>query len=454
MTPEGKDPVIEQIQKCVINLLFNQPFFGNMATRFNVVEDNKNVSTLGIDGRNIYYNRDYIKNLTPRRLVFDIGHLVLHAVYDHIGRGGSRDPGLWGMAIDYSVNYVLVKNKIGDAPKNVLFDERFNDDLSAEEIYQILKKERVTIKIPIDTHFDLKGGSYDENSDGKSNSKNGNEPGDEDGGGGGKGLINVNIDGVGGMPYMTDEEIKNMRAEVRNSMVSAMQSAQKAGMMPLGLTRKIRELTNPLMDWSQLVQKFVLSYIKNDYDYTKPSKRSWSLTRGLKIGELGKNMDFFNYLILPGSKKQKKISVMISIDTSGSMTDEMIRDFLSEVKGIMETFKDFELWLWTFDTQVYNPQLFTRTNKEDIMTYEVKGGGGTTFETNWEFMKNPKKFFKEFPLDKMEPDKFIMFTDGYPCGTWGDSDFCDTLFVVHGNQRIVAPFGSTAYYIKKELRKN
>jgi predicted metal-dependent peptidase len=70
------------------------------------------------------------------------------------------------------------------------------------------------------------------------------------------------------------------------------------------------------------------------------------------------------------------------------------------------------------------------------MSYDVKGGGGTDFDANWEFMKE----------NDIQPKKFIMFTDGYPCGSWGDEDYCDTLFVIHGTESIVSPFGQTAYY--------
>jgi predicted metal-dependent peptidase len=70
------------------------------------------------------------------------------------------------------------------------------------------------------------------------------------------------------------------------------------------------------------------------------------------------------------------------------------------------------------------------------MEYKCQGGGGTDFDVNFEFMKN----------QQIEPKKFIMFTDGYPCGSWGDEDYCDTLFIIHGNEAIKPPFGQVAYY--------
>jgi predicted metal-dependent peptidase len=121
---------------------------------------------------------------------------------------------------------------------------------------------------------------------------------------------------------------------------------------------------------------------------------------------------------------------------SGSISDRMAKDFLSEVKGIMDEYVDFKLRLWCFDTRVYEYAEFSADNADDIMSYECKGGGGTDFEANWEFMKN----------EEIEPKRFIMFTDGYPCGSWGDEDYCETLFIIHGNDSIIPPYGQVAYY--------
>ena len=92
--------------------------------------------------------------------------------------------------------------------------------------------------------------------------------------------------------------------------------------------------------------------------------------------------------------------------------------------------------LWCFDTSVYNEADFDGYNSDEFMSYEIMGGGGTDFDANWEYMKN----------HDIVPKKFIMFTDGYPCGSWGDENYCDTVFIIHGNNSIVPPFGEYAYY--------
>jgi len=95
--------------------------------------------------------------------------------------------------------------------------------------------------------------------------------------------------------------------------------------------------------------------------------------------------------------------------------------------------------LFCFDTQVHNPQEFTENNMSEFLDYELAGGGGTDFDCCWEYMKD----------NNIQPNKFIMFTDGYPWNSWGDENYCDTLFIVHGGRgsnHPVAPFGITVPY--------
>jgi predicted metal-dependent peptidase len=201
-------------------------------------------------------------------------------------------------------------------------------------------------------------------------------------------------------------------------MVAAAQSAG-AGKMPAAIARMIKDFTEPKMDWRQLLRMNIQSILKSNYSFARPNRKSQH-----------------SGAILPGMMNQDTIDVSVAIDMSGSISDAMAKDFLSEVKGIMDEYQDFKLDLWCFDTQVYNYAQFTGDSADDIMSYDVKGGGGTDFDANWEFMKD----------NDIQPKKFIMFTDGYPCGSWGDEDYCDTLFVIHGTESIVSPFGQTAYY--------
>ena len=140
--------------------------------------------------------------------------------------------------------------------------------------------------------------------------------------------------------------------------------------------------------------------------------------------------------VMPGMKNDELIDIAISIDASGSMRDSMLKDFLAEVQGIMDSFPAYRLHIVTFDTRVYNPRQYDSENLDSICDYEVHGGGGTDFNCVFEY-------FKE---NDIQPKRHVMFTDGYPNGSWGDEQYCDTVFIMHGTTTIVPPFGQYAYY--------
>jgi len=175
------------------------------------------------------------------------------------------------------------------------------------------------------------------------------------------------------------------------------------------------------MNWRELLQQQIQSTIRNDYTFSRPSRKAWHTGA-----------------ILPGMNFEETIDICVALDMSGSIGDTQAKDFVSEIKGIMEQYKDYNIKIWCFDTKVYNEQDYSADNGDDLLNYEIMGGGGTEFQCNWNYMKE----------NDIVPKKFIMFTDGYPWGTWGEDDYCDTVFVIHSNydKKLQAPFGITAHY--------
>lgn len=398
-TSAEKAKILDKLITARVGLLLRHPFFGNLATRLKMVDASDWCNTLATDGRNFYFNYGFVNKLTPKEAEFGFAHEVLHNVFDHMGRRDSRDPQLSNIAADYATNQILKDERIGTVPT---FIKIFQDDkyrgMSYEQIYDDLYEKAE--KIDIGSLGEL----LDEHLDGEGDGEDGE---DVDGNGKGK-----------GRPKLTAEEKKQIRDEIKEAMVAAAQSAG-AGKVPVGVQRMISDFTEPKMDWRQLLRMNIQSILKSNFSFSRPNRKSQHCGA-----------------ILPGMMNEETIDVSVAIDMSGSISDKMAKDFLSEVKGIMDEYTDFKLDLWCFDTQVYNYAQFTGDTAEDILHYEVKGGGGTDFDANYEFMKE----------EGIEPKKFIMFTDGYPCGSWGDEDYCDALFVIHGNDSIVSPFGQTAYY--------
>ena len=403
--PAVDNAAVEKMVTARIGLLLKAPFFGNLATRLKLINADAWLGTAATDGRNFYYNSEFVNKLSIKQAEFLFGHETLHVVYDHMGRRGDRDPQLWNIADDYCVNQDLIDQRIGEkiTVVEILYDPKYKG-MAAEEVYDLLYKNAEKINIP-----DLMKRVLDEHLDGNGDDGEGESDGESDG------------DGKpgSGRPKLSEEEKKQIRDEIKEAVMSAAQ-AVGAGNLPSGVKRMLKDITEPKMNWRELLQQQIESTIKADYTWMRPSRKSWHLDA-----------------ILPGQNNAQMIDICISVDLSGSISAKQCKDFFSEIHGIMQMYSDaFKIHVWTFDTAVYNPVVFTQDNLDEIKEYEPQGGGGTSFEVNWEYMKE----------NDIEPKKFIMFTDGYPGGSWGDADFCDTLFVIHGSTTIEAPFGVTTYY--------
>jgi len=381
------DEVVDKIIVARVGLLLRHPFFGNMATRLKIQDASAWCKTAATDGRHLFYNREFFSGLTTKQVEFVVAHEILHNVFDHMGRNEGRDRQIFNIAADYCVNGQLIRDHIGEQPPEIkIFHDPQHYNKSAEQVYdEIFEKydqeQLAALGQLLDDHID-----WEKDGDGR--------------------------------PAYSKDELKQIRDEIREATMQAANAAG-AGNTPASVARMIKELTEPKMNWRELLRQQIQSTIKTDYSFSRPNRKGWHTGA-----------------ILPGMKFDETIDIAVSLDMSGSITDEMSMDFITELKGIMDEYKDYNIKLWCFDTKVYNEQDFDGYSGEDILSYEIMGGGGTDFMCNWAYMKE----------NDIVPKKFIMFTDGYPWDSWGDDNYCDTLFIIHGNDKIVPPFGSHAYY--------
>ena len=402
--------ILDKLIKARIEMLISAPFFGNLATRLQFKDATEWCPTAATDGKYFYYNKNFIAALTDAEVVFLVGHEVLHCVYDHmdVGRRGNRNPMLWNIANDYVINADLIDGRVGDQIKlvEICFDWKYRG-WTSEEIYDDLFKQaeeegRVINIETLDVHLDREEG--------------------DDEGSGSNGNIEAKGEGSKGGPEpMTAEEKEQAKQEFQNAVMQSAKAAG-AGNLPGGVKRMLDKLLNPQLDWRELLAMQIQSVIKSDYTWMNPSRK-------------GLNEGFY----LPGLDRETTIDIALALDMSGSIGNDMAIDFLSEVKGIMDQYTDFKIHLFCFDTEVHNPKVFTETDMGDFMEYELAGGGGTDFDCCFDYMKE----------QGIQPKKFVMFTDGYPYGSWGDETYCDTLFIVHGGygDRVPeAPFGITVEY--------
>lgn len=399
MDPKIDNEARERLITARIGLLLKHSFFGNLATRLTLINADEWCSTAATDGQKLYYNSRFIMMLRTKEVEFLVGHEVLHVVYDHIGRCGTRDPEIWNIADDYAVNADLKRHKVGEFITTVpaLYEAKY-DGIAAEAIYEDIMKNVQYLNIE-----DLLDKMFDDHIDGEGDDDDGEGDSDKKG---------------KGRPKMSPEERERVRQEVRQAIINAAQSAD-AGSIPKGVERMIKELTAPVMPWRELLQSNLTSAVKSDYSWMRPSRRGW-------------HMD----AIMPGMNPGEEIDVTVFIDMSGSISMQQGQAFLSEVAGMMEAFDGFKIRVACFDTEVYNMQEFTSENLDTVDEYKIMGGGGTDFDCIFKYLKEEGNV----------PTRLIVFTDGYPFGSWGDADYCDTTWIIHGDPDPNPPFGTWAIY--------
>ena len=373
MTIMSKDnSAMTKIRRARIGLLFNQPFFGSLVLSLPVRDatDDGWCPTAATDGRNIYYNRDFIDGLTPDEVMFVFCHEVMHVVYEHFGRRSHRDPEFWNMAGDYCINAMLVHEKIGKMPEKPvdvkdaegkstqrvgLYDQRYHN-WTTEAVYDDLLKRKVKKQMTLDVHIEM--GTDAASKEGRQQN-------------GGQG-IPVEISG---------QDLGKIKEELKNKIL---QAAQSAGNLPAGLKRLIGDLVEPQINWRDYLQQAIQSQLTADMAWTRPNRRHGG-----------------SDVIFPCLIKEETIDVEVSIDMSGSINEQMARDCLSEVYGITQQYNDFTLGVSTFDTKVYNRQVFNSENIDQLMDYDLQGGGGTDIACVIKWLKN----------HDVQPKLLIIFTD-------------------------------------------
>lgn len=334
--------VVAVISRAMSRLVLCQPWFAALALRLDVRED-ASLPTAATDGVSLFYNPEWFASLDPRYQEGVLAHEVMHCALLHMTRRGHRDAERWNMAGDHVINLEL-KRAGFSLPPDCLADPRFAGK-SSEQVYSILE------------HEDSKNGK------GKGKGKGG------PGGGGGR-----YVDPLGGVkdaPPASPAAAKgqaqgkgqapskggpgDLEADWTIATAQASMVAQKAGKLPGGAARTAASARETAEDWRSVMQRYLT--LPGDYSWTSPNRRM--ISRGM---------------YLPGAKVDKVASVVVAVDTSGSISQELLDVFASELSGILNSTG----WPGKV-TVVYCDAEVQRV--EEITEGEIKlashGGGGT-----------------------------------------------------------------------------
>ena len=396
----------DRIYAARLKLMRDQPFYSTIALRLEPTQTTE-MPTIAVDGKKLYYNDHFINALDNDEIIFVLCHQIMRMVLRLMTRRNKRDPKIWHDAGSHVINLMLKRERIGKFPDiGGLCDDRFKDMIT-EQVYSILEKEREDGQGDSGDNFDCSVTA-------------------ESGGGQGDGTVSMDADGNITIE-MSEDAMEEMDSEMVAAIIEAAKTANMkgAGNIPGEAQRILNELTEPRINWRTFLQETANGQVINDFTRKKPNRM--------------KPMAQYRFAF-PTPSKEDHVEFTLGIDTSGSICQKMLSDFVSEVAGIAEAFSSFEINIWCYDTKVYNHQVFTQDNIDDLMNYEIMGGGGTDFDANYRYMKE---------IDHV-PTVFVNLTDGGTWDSWGDEDYCEAIFIIHDesfiSQKIKAPFGMTLYF--------
>ena len=356
------------------------------------------------DGVNKKYGRAFLQTICPTQA--EVNGLILHENL-HIGlrhhiHGADmfkEDGDRANKAADYVVNDMImeISKKYPDLvqlPKGGLYDPQYHN-MSMRDVYKLLPTKKGG-----------GGGGGKPDKDGVQGSGSGDGGYEFDKHDFGKGL--------------TQEEAKEMDGQIDRAI---REGALLAGRLGIDLPRAITDMLNPVIDWKKELAEFVSASCKGKDEYT------WRKFNRRLIS---------NDIYLPTVENETIGEVVVAIDTSGSIGQEQLNEFASELVSICEAVSPDAVRVLWWDTKVHGEQIFTDNYDQIGSMLKPLGGGGTRVSSVAEYI-NKKKINAECVL---------VFTDGYLESdvVWDISS--PTLWMVTENRNWVPPTGKKVFMEK------
>jgi predicted metal-dependent peptidase len=328
------------------------------------VED-KTVPTFRTNGDKLWYNPDYMATLDDGQLRTILAHEVLHPALLHPFRLGDRDLRAANIAADYAINNFLdrynqdaVKGgeaapfpwpKRADGEPDVLLNHAY-DEMSFEEIYAEL-----TRKPPEGPG--QQPPAQNQTGTGQRTGQPGPNGKPADGEGDGEGETSSSP-GEFSAGSKDQAEVQAQEAKWKIALRQAAVLAKGEGRLPADMQRLISELLEPKASWREILRTLLTSAAKDDYTWTRPNCRYSG--RGV---------------ILPSLHVPRMGTIAVAIDTSGSIDDKQMAEFMAEVRAILFDCRPEKLILIGCDADVHD---WHELDPFDEVPMKTEGGGGGT----------------------------------------------------------------------------
>ena len=382
-------------------LLMRQPFTGGMLMRMELVPiRDYRCDTAMTDGSRIFFDMDFYKSIDEEERKFTLAHEIWHTIYMHFLRQQNRDTDLWNCAADCEINYML-RNEGFRSPPNLLYPDQGDEGKNAEEIYEsLLKKQKSGQKSKNSGSYSGNGRGGDRDKKPRKGNGNGRLTGQFDKHIGKKNTPEESNDpsGVdlpkdqwgekGEDPNYTPRIDQDAAEKIREMIISEAQRYERTqGRLPGNLESVVGRLRKPEIDWREYLAQFVTRCLGDKRVWLPPNRHHvWNGT----------------YL---QSRRGEKIKVVVTVDTSGSTTNDLPK-FMSELVSLLKTFGNYQMTLIQCDSEVHDITTYDECNEfpvDDPEAVKWKGFGGSDL----------RPAFKAIIDNQIEGTMNIVFTDGF-----------------------------------------
>ena len=439
-------------------MLVKYPFFGSVVANVDYKED-KEIPTAGTDGETIYYNPEFLERLSVEEQTFIFAHEVCHIAFNHILRSDGKDQRLWNIATDGVINQFLKNDGLKMVPGGVDMAEAI--DYDAEQLYEKLLKEKQQ------NGQDDSQQNQQQSSSGNQGGNNHQQPQSQEQSGGESGKNSQKEDkskqDVGHDTHSMWEQTVKKHKEQQEKTDKKESSLDKL----LGKDKEKTELEKKQEDLESMGEKE--SFRKNLEDkkrkleelkveIAKQASQVGNTSNGdiRTVSDIGiakplidwryvlrettkydvdwsyRNATLENGVVTANLEEQPISETEIVLDTSGSIDEVLLRNFLRECKNILQQSR---LKVGCFDTKFYGFHDI-RTEK-DIENMQFEGGGGTDFDV-------------AVSAFSRRVENKIVFTDGWASMP---STPIDAIWVVFGGRAINPAGGKVIHIDERQLER-
>jgi predicted metal-dependent peptidase len=379
---DALQPILTKLAAARTRLIMERPFLGSLVMHLPLKPAAEWCSTTATDAQAFYFNPGFIEGLSLAQTQFVLAHEAMHCAMGHTHRRQHRIKRRWDVACDHAVNLMLIEEGLKPPLHGILANQDYLT-LSAEEIYPMIPED--TPEESFDQHlFDNdneSGSSPDENE------RQDNPDAGESGGQGKEGQSEAEQQqGSGGQPSQKPDELspserEDLAEQWKNRLAAAAQAARQAGKLSQTMLRWVDDLLAPSLPWRALLARFFAVNQRDDYSWRRPSRRE---------GEA----------LLPRLSSEG-IDVIAAIDTSGSISDDELREFVSELDALKGQVRA-RVTLLACDNKLAakGPWEFEPWDAMQLPE-EVEGGGGTDFRPVFDWVENENR----------SPNMLVYFTD-------------------------------------------